>query len=80
MFLSLIKFALAVALLAAVPKLHGADVTVDARAVFQRMEGFGTSSRVFDDPHVDNNFDPATGRSATILTSADKQCFRLCKP
>ena len=49
--------------------LWAADVTVDARTVFQRVDGFGASERVFDDPHVFNNFNPATARALTTLTT-----------
>ena len=51
---------------------RAADVTVDARTVYQRMDGFGSSERVFDDPHVFNNFNPATARAATVLTPAQQ--------
>lgn len=64
--------ALAIALLGAAAKVQSATVTVDAGVSFQRMEGFGTSSRVFDDPHIYENFNPATSRSATILTTAQQ--------
>lgn len=47
-------------------------VDVDVRTMLQTMEGFGSSERVFDDPHVFNNFDPATGRSSTKLTTAQQ--------
>lgn len=48
--------------------VDAADVTIDARTVYQRMDGFGASQRVFDDPHVFENFDSETGRAATVLT------------
>jgi len=47
-------------------------ITVDTRTVFQTMHGFGSSERVFDDPHVFNNFNQATGRTATVLTTAQQ--------
>ena len=49
-----------------------ADVTIDARAVYQRIDGFGASQRVFDDPHVFENFNAATARAATVLTAAQQ--------
>lgn len=36
------------------------------------MQGFGTSERVFDDPHVFDNFNPDTARSLTVLTTAQQ--------
>ncbi|MEO7297432.1 MAG: hypothetical protein ABI042_02505, partial [Verrucomicrobiota bacterium] len=61
------RFAMAIALFGAITESRAATVTIDARSVFQSMEGFGTSSRVFDDPHVFDNFDTNTLRSATVL-------------
>lgn len=53
--------------------MQAADsVTVDAAARFQTMQGFGSSERVFDDPHVFENFNSATGRSLTTLTTAQQ--------
>ncbi len=43
-------------------------VAVDAAVKYQVMDGFGTSVRVFEDPHVFDNFDPATKRAATVMT------------
>ncbi|MEO5558394.1 MAG: hypothetical protein ABIO49_01610, partial [Dokdonella sp.] len=50
-------------------------VAIDAAVTFQRMDGFGISSRVFDDPHLFNNFDPATGRALTVLTGAQQDAI-----
>jgi len=55
-----------------VPNIVVADVIVDGAVRFQRMDGFGSSSRVFDDPHVFNNFNAATGRAATVMTPAQQ--------
>jgi O-glycosyl hydrolase len=49
-----------------------ANVVADGSVRFQRMDGFGSSERVFDDPHVFDNFNPATGRAATTLTLAQQ--------
>ena len=56
------------------PSFAGAavTVTVDGSVRHQTMDGFGHSLRVFDDPHVFENFNPATGRAATTLTTAQQ--------
>ncbi len=51
---------------------RAAEVTIDARNAFQRLDGFGASQRVFDDPHLFNNFNPATARALTVLTPAQQ--------
>lgn len=66
------RFVALLVFLSLVCQARAATVTIDARAVFQRMEGFGTSSRVFDDPHVYENFNPTTQRAATVLTTAQQ--------
>ena len=48
--------------------LLAVDVTIDGSTRYQTMDGFGSSLRVFDDPHVFENFNPATGKAATVLT------------
>ena len=52
--------------------LLAVSVTVDGAVRYQTMDGFGTSLRVFDDPHVFENFDPVTRRAATVLTPAQQ--------
>lgn len=47
-------------------RLLSVTVAVDGGVRYQTMDGFGSSERVFDDPHVFENFNPATGRAATI--------------
>lgn len=47
-------------------------VTVNYNSVFQTIDGFGSSERLFDDPHVFNNFNSATGRAATTMTLAQQ--------
>ena len=37
------------------------------------MQGFGTSERLFDDPHVTETFDQATRRAAVIPPAGDQQ-------
>lgn len=44
-----------------------ASVLVDWETRFQKMDGFGSSVRVFDDPHVFDNFDRKTGRALTVM-------------
>lgn len=58
--------------LGALGQSRATDVTIDARTVYQRMDGFGSSARVFDDPHVFENFNPATARALTFLTAAQQ--------
>ncbi len=36
------------------------------------MDGFGTTERVFDDPHVFNNFDNTTRRALTTMTTTQQ--------
>ena len=62
----MVAAAVIMAVTAASPSPRGAraaQVTIDFRTTFQRMDGFGAAERVFDDPHVFNNFDPTTGRA-----------------
>ncbi len=44
-----------------------ATVTVDVSRRFQTIAGFGTSQRLFDDPHLTNTFDPGTQRGAVVI-------------
>jgi len=61
------------ALISSGASLRAADVTIDARTTFQRMDGFGTSERVFDDPHIwGNRVDTNTGRAAVLTTPAQQ--------
>lgn len=56
--------------------LPAADVTVtlDAAQRFQTIQGFGSTERLFDDPHVTNTFDASTGRAAaTAIPPASDQ-------
>jgi O-glycosyl hydrolase len=50
-------------------------VRVDARRQFQTIQGFGTSVRLFDDPHVTNTFDPDTGHGAVVVPPDDQQAI-----
>ena len=39
---------------------------------FQTMQGFGTTERLFDDPHVTETYDPTTQRAAIVPPAADQ--------
>jgi O-glycosyl hydrolase len=57
-----------------IPNDGAAVITIDPKARFQTMQGFGTSVRLFDDPRVTNTLDPATKRAtATPPVSAQSQ-------
>src|SRR5881227_1948786 len=47
---------------AGTPASGAGIVTIDPRSHFQTMQGFGTTERLFDDPHVTETFDQATRR------------------
>ena len=51
-----------------------ADVTVTVNATVRRqtIEGFGTTERLFDDPHVTETFNAATQRAAVVVPAADQ--------
>src|SRR2546426_6435526 len=47
-----------------------AEVTIDGRVTYQVMDGFGSSQRLFDDPHVigghDSSYDRTQGLDMTV--------------
>lgn len=47
-------------------------VTLDAAQRFQTIEGFGTSERLFDDPHTTETFDAVTKRASAVPPPADQ--------
>lgn len=47
-------------------------ITIDSGKTFQKMDGFGSSLRVFDDPHVTETFNPATRRGAVVIPPAEQ--------
>ena len=49
-----------------------ATVTLDPAQRFQTIQGFGSSQRLFDDPHLTNTFDPVTQRAAIIPPPAEQ--------
>ena len=51
------------------PAVPVAAITVDTGVAHQTMDGFGSSVRLWDDPHVSNAADPATGRGYTLTTA-----------
>jgi O-glycosyl hydrolase len=60
--------------LSAPAALPTADVTVtlDPAQRFQTIDGFGTSQRLFDDPHTTETFDPGTRRAAAIPSASEQ--------
>jgi O-glycosyl hydrolase len=49
-----------------------ASLFIDSTVQHQSIDGFGSSARVFDDPHVFGNFDDHTGRAATRMTASQQ--------
>src|SRR3954468_8547616 len=47
-------------------------VTIDPASHFQTMQGFGTTERLFDDPHVTETFNKTTKRAGIIPPAADQ--------
>lgn len=50
----------------------GVSIAVNPAVRFQTLAGFGTSIRLFDDPHLTETFDPATGRGAVVIPAAEQ--------
>ena len=55
--------------------LPSADVTVtlDPSQRFQAIQGFGTTQRLFDDPHTTETFDPVTRRASATPPAGDQK-------
>jgi O-glycosyl hydrolase len=51
----------------------GQTIAIDTRALYQVIDGFGTTQRLFDDPHVTETFDPVTMRAAVVVPPAEQQ-------
>ena len=49
-----------------------ATVTLDPAQRFQTIEGFGTTQRLFDDPHTTETIDPSTRRAAAIPPASEQ--------
>ncbi|MDB4883643.1 MAG: hypothetical protein JWL95_2409, partial [Gemmatimonadetes bacterium] len=47
-------------------------VTLDAAQRFQTMQGFGSTSRLFDDPHMTQTFDPLTKRASATPPASEQ--------
>lgn len=48
-------------------------VSIDTDARFQTIDGFGTTQRLFDDPHIFNDrVDPLTNRAAVVVPAAEQ--------
>jgi len=54
-----------------------AMIVIDSKLRFQTMEGFGSTERVFDDPHLCNCWDPQRQRGAIIPPAAQQEIMRL---
>ncbi len=50
-------------------------VTVDASVRYQRMDGFGASERVWDDPHLTNSWNPATQRAKVVIPGSAREAI-----
>lgn len=53
-------------------KVEPVTITIDTAKRYQIMDGFGTSTRLFDDPHVFETYDPKTKRAATVMSRAQQ--------
>ncbi|MEO8561765.1 MAG: hypothetical protein ABI601_06800 [bacterium] len=54
------------------PSSAAASIKIDAKAVFQTMQGFGASMRLFDDPRTTNTTDPVTKRGSAVPGDVDQ--------
>ena len=59
-----------VSVASAVATAAEATIHIDGTARHQVMDGFGTSSHLFDDPHVFDNFNTDTRRALTRRVAA----------
>lgn len=48
------------------------DVIIDPAVMFQTIDGFGTTERLFDDPHVTETFNASTGRAAVVVPPSEQ--------
>lgn len=48
-------------------------VSINPSVSFQTLAGFGTSIRLFDDSHLTQTADPATGRGAVVIPPVEQQ-------
>ena len=49
-----------------------ASITINTGITYQTMSGFGSSERVFDDPHLTQTFDQNTRRAAVVIPLAQQ--------
>lgn len=55
------------------PPLAGRSiVAIDTKARFQVIDGFGSTQRLFDDPHITETFNPLTGRGAVVVPAPEQ--------
>lgn len=47
-------------------------VTIDASRLYQTIEGFGTTERLFDDPHITETFNATTQRAGVVVPPAEQ--------
>ena len=52
------------------PSLDLRPVSIDLNIKYQKIDGFGSTVRLFNDPHVTETFDPLTKRAAVIVPAA----------
>lgn len=52
-----------------------AQITVDPTTTFQTVDGFGTTERLADDPHLTDTFDPVTLRSAVVIPQSEVEAM-----
>lgn len=48
------------------------EVIVDPAVMFQTIDGFGTTERLFDDPHVTETFNASTGRAGVVVPQSEQ--------
>jgi len=49
-----------------------ADIKINPDMVFQTIQGFGSSVRLFDDPHLSNSFNQQTHKASALLTKSQE--------
>jgi hypothetical protein len=48
------------------------DIKINPDLVFQTMQGFGSTVRLFDDPHLSDTWNPITKRGSALLNKAQE--------
>lgn len=49
-----------------------AEIKINTALAFQTMDGFGSTVRLFDDPHFSNTWNPQTKRASALLTKTQE--------